>query len=424
MALVKALLAGLVSVSLSMADISGIVTDTGSTPISGVVVQLEKGKQKATTGADGSFTIKVATAALPGAGRPVPHGLSAGISGNVMTVTIAQRSAVEVATIDLTGKVLSLVRQTMDAGSHSLLLPNQGTGIYLYKMHLGGGDLMLKGNASGSPVTSQGSSSTPPSKQAKTAAVIKDVIAATKTGYLNYRMVVTNPDTAGMEIKMIASAGTLTDADGNEYQTVKIGKQVWMAENLRVTKYNDGTAIPLDTSKATWARATTPKYCFYKNTTNSDSIRKYGALYNGYVIFSTNSTNIIAPTGWHVPTDADWDTLQNHLIANGYNWDTTTTGNKIAKAMASKTDWQTFTITGAIGFDLTTNNSSGFSALPGGFRSSSGAFDYQSSRGYWWSATREGELDVWIRELYCAAVSLDRLPSQLSCGYSVRLLKN
>jgi uncharacterized protein (TIGR02145 family) len=207
---------------------------------------------------------------------------------------------------------------------------------------------------------------------------------------------------------------------------VKIGKQVWMAENLRTTKYNDGTAIPLDTSEATWARATTPKYCFYKNTTNSDSIRKYGALYNGYVIFSTNSTNIIAPTGWHVPTDADWDTLQNHLIANGYNWDTTTTGNKIAKALASKTDWLSDPnpTDGMIGKDLTKNNFSGFSALPGGYRYYFGNFLSQSSYGSWWSATENDASDAYYRSLDCSSESLSRTYDDKSCGFSVRLLRD
>jgi len=94
MILIKAILAGLAGVSLCMANISGIVTDTGTTPISGAVVQLEKVGQPVTTGADGSFTLVVgSTGILPGNGKLLPNGMSAGISGNLMTVTVAERSA-------------------------------------------------------------------------------------------------------------------------------------------------------------------------------------------------------------------------------------------------------------------------------------------------------------------------------------------
>jgi uncharacterized protein (TIGR02145 family) len=138
------------------------------------------------------------------------------------------------------------------------------------------------------------------------------LLPRTKTGYLNYRCVQYNSDTTGLKIKMIASAGTVTDTDGNVYQTVRIGNQVWMAENLRVTKYNDGSAITLDTSGNNMDNATTPKYCYYNNTTNADSIKKYGALYNWYVVSPANPKKI-APAGWHVPTDSEWTVLEKYL---------------------------------------------------------------------------------------------------------------
>jgi uncharacterized protein (TIGR02145 family) len=169
--------------------------------------------------------------------------------------------------------------------------------------------------------------------------------------------------------------GTVTDIDGNVYQTVKIGNQVWTVENLRTTRYNDGISINLITDSAAWSKslirygaawskASKGAYCYYNNMTDADSIKKYGALYNWYAI----DTKKLAPKGWHVPTNAEWDTLQNYLIANGYNWDGTTTGNKIAKSMAAQTDWKTDTNPGATGNDLFKNNKSGFSALPGGWR--------------------------------------------------------
>jgi uncharacterized protein (TIGR02145 family) len=429
----KVLLAGLACVSLSMADISGIVTDTGSTPISGAVVQLEVGGQKTTTDSSGSFTLKVTTTALPATGTLLPNGFTGRIAGNKLKVTLARRSVVEVATFNLVGKALSIVHTALNAGNHSLQLPRQGAGMYLYKVTSGNDGVVLKGNAafgmaSGTPVTGEGSH---PAKRAKTTAAFDDVIAVTKTGYLNYRVVAYNSDTSGVEIKMLERYGTMTDADGNEYQTVKIGKQEWMAENLRTTKYNDGSEIPLVTDDTAWYCApsgfiidscliTTPAYCYYDNTTDADSIRKYGALYNWYVVSPENPEKI-APTGWHVPDNADWDTLKNYLIANGYNWEGETSDDWIAKALAAKTDWRMHTYTGAIGNGLTKNNSSGFSALPGGCRSYDGAFAAIGTYGYWWSTSE------WWYELHYTGHSLGRqgaADADLSNALSVRLLRN
>ena len=212
--------------------------------------------------------------------------------------------------------------------------------------------------------------------------------------------------------------GTVTDIDGNVYQTVKIGNQVWTVENLRTTKYNDGTPIPLITDSDAWEALTTPGYCWYDNDIKNKS--KYGALYNLYTV----DTKKLAPKGWHVPTDAEWTTLENYLIANGNNWDGTTTDNKIAKSLAAQTDWQTDTKPGATGNDLTKNNKSGFSAFPGGSRGSTGNFSYAGSRGSWWSATEFDASHDYNRLLSYANVSLYRFSIVKSCGLSVRLLRD
>jgi uncharacterized protein (TIGR02145 family) len=254
------------------------------------------------------------------------------------------------------------------------------------------------------------------------------VIKVEKDGYLNNRVTVANSDTSGMVIKMILQdAGTVTDIDGNVYHAIRIGNQVWTVENLRVTKYNDGAAISNIIENSTWDSCIytkTPGYCYYNNTTNADTIKKWGALYNWYVVSQTNPKKI-APAGWHVPTNAEWDTLQNYLIANGYNWDVTTTGNKIAKSLATKTDWLSYQTTGTIGCDLTKNNRSGFSALPGGYRSYDGNFYYQSHYGYWWSATEYDASYAWDRGLSYDNDYLYRAFNYYeSCGFAVRLLRD
>jgi hypothetical protein len=103
--------------------------------------------------------------------------------------------------------------------------------------------------------------------------------------------------------------GTMTDLDGNEYKTVTIGTQTWMAENLRTTKYNDGSNIPNVTNNNSWFILRTGAYSNYKNTTNADTIATFGRLYNWYTV----NTGKLAPQGWHVPTNSEWIILTTYL---------------------------------------------------------------------------------------------------------------
>lgn len=221
----------------------------------------------------------------------------------------------------------------------------------------------------------------------------------------------------------VTNSSTVKDADGNVYQAVKIGNQIWTVENLMTTKNNDSTPIPHVTDSAAWVALSTPGYCYYNNTTNADSIKKFGALYNWYAV----NTNKLAPSGWHVPTDAEWDTLQNYLLANGYNWDESITGNKMAKSMATKTDWALDTTPGAIGNDLTKNNKSGFSALPGGSHGFNGDWGFVGfgSIGRWWSATEFVGSYAYYSSLRYDLDNLIGLNSaDKNCGFSVRLVKD
>ena len=205
-----------------------------------------------------------------------------------------------------------------------------------------------------------------------------------------------------------------TDADGNHYAVVRIGNQTWMAENLKTTRYRNGDAI--GTTTGSIPNDATSKYQWAYNG-DENNVAKYGRLYTWYA--ATDSRNI-APAGWHVPTDAEWTILENYLIANEYNYDGTTTGNKIAKALAATTDWNTYNGSGTIGNDLTKNNSSGFTALPGGYRYDYGSFATFGSDGTWWSSTEYGTSYAWYRFLYCGYYFLGRSFSTKSYGFSVR----
>jgi len=207
------------------------------------------------------------------------------------------------------------------------------------------------------------------------------------------------------------------------FKTVLIGKQIWTINNSCLKTYIDGTPIPHVTDSSQWSKLTTPAYCWYGDSTSISAREKWGALYNWYVVDPENPKQI-APDGWRVPSDADWTALENYLIANGYNWDGTTSENKIGKSLAAKTDWESSPEAGDVGNDMASNNRTGFSALPVGFRNSIGNFLYQSSNGYWWSASEFFASLAWHRDLGYGSGSLNSGGSDKSDGFSLRLVKD
>jgi uncharacterized protein (TIGR02145 family) len=211
------------------------------------------------------------------------------------------------------------------------------------------------------------------------------------------------------------------DIDGNLYNTVTIGDQVWTVENLRTTRYNDGTPILFNPSVETWGKGTTGKYAFYANSEDNNLKTYFGALYNWYAV----SSQKLAPKGWHVPTDEEWDDLQNFLVDNGYNYDGLAIENKIAKSMASKANWTGINLeVGTVGHDVSTNNKSGFSGYPAGMRMNDGKFDFADYYCAWWSSTESSEEEAYIRILRFDKVALYNGPRNKLFGLSVRLIKD
>lgn len=164
----------------------------------------------------------------------------------------------------------------------------------------------------------------------------------------------------------VLGTGTVTDIDGNVYETIEIGTQVWMAENLRTTKYRDGSAIPYVTDATAWKNLTTGAFCKYNNDVNKDS-DVYGYLYNWY---SVNDSRNIAPAGWHVPTSDDYSKLVDYL---GYS----TMGN----------DMKEMGITHWLTPNSNATNITGFTALPGGFRDDNGKFWALRLNAFFWTST-------------------------------------
>ena len=167
----------------------------------------------------------------------------------------------------------------------------------------------------------------------------------------------------------ILTYGSVSDIEDHNYKTIQIGTQDWMAENLKATKYNDGTEIPNAIDDGTWINAIAEAYCDYENIpANSDL---YGRLYNFNVAAATNPKNV-CPVGWHVPGDNEWGTLIDYLggesLAGGKLKETSTIHWADPNAGAT--------------------NESGFTGLPGGFRGSSGSFSNVAFHGQWWSSAK------------------------------------
>ena len=208
-----------------------------------------------------------------------------------------------------------------------------------------------------------------------------------------------------------SSSGTVQDIDGNVYHTVTIGTQVWMVENLKTTKYRNGEQIPAVTDNAIWGNLTTGAQCNYKNDAAIGI--KYGKLYNWYAV---NDSRNIAPTGWHVPTDDEWTILETYVAAN------VGTSHSVAKALAANSDWATSTKVDAIGNDLLKNNSSGFSALPGGGRFR--AFGDIANCVFWSSSEPGVGGAAWGRDLDSDRSNVDRFYDEKYDGFSVRCVRD
>lgn len=199
---------------------------------------------------------------------------------------------------------------------------------------------------------------------------------------------------------------TVTDIDGNVYHTVKIGSQIWMVENLRVTRYNDGEPIPNITNNYDWVNLSTAGYCWYNNDIkNRDT---YGAMYNGYVVTSPK----LCPKGWHVPTNAEWTILTDYLGGlSAAAPKLRATGNSHWIALNNAT------------------NESGFTALPGGYRRySDGSFLYKGNNCTFWSSTSDTDLTAWSRAMsvFDSNASQDVLviSNIKNYGISVRCIKD
>lgn len=184
------------------------------------------------------------------------------------------------------------------------------------------------------------------------------------------------------------ASNTVKDYDGNVYKTVKIGNQVWMAENLRTTRYNDGKLVPYVTDNTEWSNLSTPGYCYYNNDITNKDI--YGAFYNWYAV----NTGKLAPKGGHIPTEAEWKVLTDYLGGEGI------AGGKLKEI--------------------------GFAVHGSGQRINDGSFNFLNKLDKYWTTTEGGwhSADVLYHTITKDEPKLNKSSHPKIAGHSVRCIKD
>ncbi|MCF8383825.1 MAG: fibrobacter succinogenes major paralogous domain-containing protein [Chlorobium sp.] len=207
-------------------------------------------------------------------------------------------------------------------------------------------------------------------------------------------------------VPLHASEDSMRDIDGNGYHTITVGKQVWTAENLRVSRYRNGEAIRHAATREEWLDAAAKSegaWCYFDNDPANG--KKFGRLYNWYAV---NDPRGLAPKGWHVPTDREWSALTAFLGGEAVS------GGKMKEAGRSL--WSTP--------NEAATNSSGFSALPGGLRGIDGVFAFGAQSAYFWTSAEHSPSLGWYRVLNYHTATVVRSGEEKIDGMSVRCVRD
>jgi uncharacterized protein (TIGR02145 family) len=236
------------------------------------------------------------------------------------------------------------------------------------------------------------------------------VITSTPAGDMTYYFHYTGEPCPGMP--------TVTDMDGNVYNTVQVGTQCWMRENLKTTSYSNGTSIPNVTETSVWTTLSSGAYVWYDNTIGWKDI--YGALYNW---FTTVDINGLCPTGWHVPSDDEWRVLTDFLggidAPHGNELKSCRQEDSPLEGGCSTSEHPRWSEASNWGTD-----DYGFSALPSGYRGYNGAFLSVGTNTHWWSSTDYQSTHAYGRNLYSTSGAMGEYGGNKKGGFAIRCLKD
>jgi uncharacterized protein (TIGR02145 family) len=414
--------------------LKGKVLNKDGSAIPGAMVKLSPSGQTTTTSSDGSFSFLSTSNKNCSGSAALAIDNQLNVYGGKLHFSSSQRTSITIAIYSMNGQLVDNITRIAVAGSRVIELPSKGTGVFFYHVKIAGQTYILKGNAAAGIMMVDKRVSGNKLNRAADVTIDTYTLTVNKDGYIDYNVTINPTVQQEVTIRPSVSEGTVTDIDGNVYQTVRIGNQIWTVENFRATRYNDGTEIPMVKDPAKWGNfniyghpepnngTPVPQCCYYNNTTNPDTIKKFGMLYNFYVV----KTGKLAPDGWRIPDSSDWLAMRNYLLKNPFSANASSEPGLVVKSMAAGTDWITTTKIDGIGNDYTLNNISGFGAIPAGYRTGSPQILFMGAgeRAYWWTSTEAyPDVPIWFT-LYDFTGACNYLSiNDAGFGLSVRLIK-
>jgi len=334
--------------------------------------------------------------------------------------TLPEAGMTSVMIYDYSGRTLNRYREYLSKGLHTFTVSGIKEGIYFIRIISGkysiGSRLVCSGSNENNVIITHENSYQAgeliPGVKGTHAEVFMQYNEGDRlkiTGYSEiYSTVIIDVPTQSKDITF--NFIKCTDGDGNNYPVVKIGDQIWMAENLKTTSYKNLTSIPNVMNSIDWANLTTPGYCWYDNDISNKNI--YGGLYNWYAV----NTGDLCPTGWHVPSDDEWHQMILYLDGSA----------TLLEERESRIAADNLKETGITHWNYPNagTDDAGFKALPGGYRRYTGEFGGTTDNGNWRTSTQYDATGVWYRYMFTDSGDVYRKITNMLAGYSVRCIKD